>query len=101
MAQIYSVKYIRSLDQDTKPTALCTRHILVHHVVQQVMLSQASVCSLQGLGGRYMMTVTVAAPNHCYCLNQASLTMRTRGRAGKFPVGGKPIGLKQLLMWRW
>ena len=37
----------------------------------------------------------------CYCLNQASLTMRTRGRAGKFPVGGKPIGLKQLLMWRW
>ena len=25
----------------------------------------------------------------CYCLNQASLTMRTRGRAGKFPVGGE------------
>ena len=24
----------------------------------------------------------------CYCLNQASLTIRTRGRAGKFPVGG-------------
>ena len=35
----------------------------------------------------------------CYCLNQASLTMRTRGRAGKFPVGRKPIGLKQLLIW--
>ena len=25
----------------------------------------------------------------CYCLNQASLTIRTRGRAGKFPVGGE------------
>ena len=24
----------------------------------------------------------------CYCLNQASLTIRTKGRAGKFPVGG-------------
>ena len=33
------------------------------------------------------VTVTVAAPDRCYCLNQASLTIRTRGRAGKFPVG--------------
>ena len=37
----------------------------------------------------------------CNCSNQASLTIRTRGRAGKFPVGGRPIGLKQLLTWWW
>ena len=34
--------------------------------------------------------VAVTAPGRCcYCLNQASLTMRTKGRAGKLPVGGK------------
>ena len=32
--------------------------------------------------------LTVTAPDRCYCLKQASLTIRTRGRAGKFPVGG-------------
>ena len=31
----------------------------------------------------------LTAPDRCcYCLNQASLTIRTKGRAGKFPVGG-------------
>ena len=33
------------------------------------------------------MTGTVTAPDHCYRLNQASLTIRTGGRAGEFPVG--------------
>ena len=34
--------------------------------------------------------VAVTAPGRCcYCLNQASLTIRTKGRAGKLPVGGK------------
>ena len=31
--------------------------------------------------------LTVTAPDRCYCLNQASLTIRTKGRAGEFPVG--------------
>ena len=33
------------------------------------------------------IAVTVTAPDRCYCLKQASLTIHTRGRAGKFPVG--------------
>ena len=41
----------------------------------------------------------MTAPDRCYCLNQASLTIRTWGRAGKLPVGERPIGLKQLLGW--
>ena len=44
------------------------------------------------------LLLTVAAPNSAYS-NQAFYTIRAGGRAGKFPVGGRPIGLKRLLMW--
>ena len=39
--------------------------------------------------GRYTrLVMTVTAPDRCYCSNQAFLTVRTKGRAGEFPVGG-------------
>ena len=43
---------------------------------------------LRGLRARRENTnMKMTAPDRCYCLNQASLTIRTRGRAGKFSVG--------------
>ena len=53
----------------------------------------ASVCNNTVV----VLTVAVAAPNSAY-LNQAFLTICAGGRAGEFPWG-RPIDLKQLLMW--
>ena len=51
-----------------------------------------------GVNWLRLSAITVAAPNSAY-LNQVFYTIRARGRAGKFPVGGRPLDLKQLLMW--
>ena len=39
----------------------------------------------------------LTAPDRCYYLNQAYLSMFIAG----LEKGGRPIGLKQLLMWQW
>ena len=33
------------------------------------------------------LTVTVTAPDRCYCSGQAFLTVHAKGRAGEIPVG--------------
>ena len=85
-----------------QPKAHCLPHVLISLLTFSWSLRSSWTWNIKkGKIKFFLMDIWLWLSANSAYLNQASLTIRTQGRAGKFPVGGETNRFRQLLTWQW